>query len=140
YAVSVLATVLDTNLIDGAAVTRALREQAVLVILDNLDTLRSPLTPLEKGGKEENSDQAPLSKGGRGDQALLDIAKAWSEAGNSRVLLTTRAADLQHPDYPNQGSLKHISLPPLQGLSKEDALDYFQRLIKLPPEPQFGLP
>ena len=140
YAVSVLATVLDTNLIDGAAVTRALREQAVLVILDNLETLRSPLTPLEKGGKEENSDQAPLSKGGRGDQALLDIAKAWSEAGNSRVLLTTRAADLQHPDYPNQGSLKHISLPPLQGLSKEDALDYFQRLIKLPPEPQFGLP
>ena len=49
YAVSVLATVLDTNLIDGAAATRALREQAVLVILDNLETLRSPLTPLVKG-------------------------------------------------------------------------------------------
>jgi tetratricopeptide (TPR) repeat protein len=47
---------------------------------------------------------------------------------------------LQHRDYPYQGSLKHISLPPLQGLSKEDALDYFQRLIKLSPEPQFGLP
>ena len=151
YAVSVLATVLDTNLIDGAAATRALREQSVLVILDNLETLRSPLPPLVKGGKEdseqapfvsgkEDSEKASFSKGGRGDQALLDIAKAWSEAGNSRVLLTTRAADLQHPDYPNQGSLKHISLPPLQGLSKEDALDYFQRLIKLPPEPQFGLP
>jgi tetratricopeptide (TPR) repeat protein len=151
YAVSVLATVLDTNLIDGAAVTRALREQAVLVILDNLETLRSPLTPLVKGGKEEDSEQdpfvsgkedsekAPLSKGGRGDQALLDIAKEWSEAGNSRVLLTTRAADLQHPDYPNQGSLKHILLP-LRGLSEGDALDYFQSLIKLPPEPQFGLP
>ena len=48
YAVSVLATVLDTNLIDGAAATRALREQAVLVILDNLETLRSPLPPLVK--------------------------------------------------------------------------------------------
>ncbi|MEA5489404.1 MULTISPECIES: CHAT domain-containing protein [Pseudanabaena] len=159
YAVSVLATVLDTNLIDGAAATSALREQAVLVILDNLETLRSPLTPLVKGGKEEDSDQAPLSKGGRGDQslqslegtqaplskggrgdqALLDIAKEWSEAGNSRVLLTTRVADLQHPDYPNQGSLKHIPLP-LRGLSEGDALDYFQSLIKLPPEPQFGLP
>jgi tetratricopeptide (TPR) repeat protein len=138
YAVSVLATVLDTNLIDGAAATRALREQAVLVILDNLETLRSPLAPLVKGGKED-SEKAPLSKGGRGDQALLDIAKEWSEAGNSRVLLTTRAADLQHPDYPNQGSLKHIPLP-LRGLSEGDALDYFQSLIKLPPEPQFGLP
>ncbi|WP_271252703.1 CHAT domain-containing protein [Pseudanabaena sp. Chao 1811] len=140
YAVSVLATVLDTNLIDGAAATRALREQSVLVILDNLETIRSPLPPLVKGGKEEDSDQAPLSKGGRGDQALLDIAKEWSEAGNSRVLLTTRAADLQHSDYPNQGSLKHIALPPLGGLSKDDALDYFQSLIKLPPEPQFDLP
>jgi len=139
YAVSVLATVLDTNLIDGAAATRALREQAVLVILDNLETIRSPLAPLVKGGKEEDSEKAPLSKGGRGDQALLDIAKEWSEAGNSRVLLTTRAADLQHSDYPNQGSLKHIPLP-LRGLSEGDALDYFQSLIKLPPEPQFGLP
>ena len=139
YAVSVLATVLDTNLIDGAAATRALREQAVLVILDNLETIRSPLPPLVKGGKEEDSDQAPLSKGGRGDQALLDIAKEWSEAENSRVLLTTRAADLQHSDYPNQGSLRHIPLP-LRGLSEGDALDYFQSLIKLPPEPQFGLP
>jgi tetratricopeptide (TPR) repeat protein len=150
YAVSVLATVLDTNLIDGAAATRALREQAVLVILDNLETLRSPLTPLVKGGKEdsdqdpfvsgkEDSEKAPLSKGGRGDQAMLDIAKEWSEAGNSRVLLTTRAADLQHSDYSNQGSLKHIPLP-LRGLSEGDALDYFQSLIKLPPEPKFGLP
>jgi tetratricopeptide (TPR) repeat protein len=142
YAVSVLATVLDTNLIDGAAATRALREQAVLVILDNLETLQAPLF---KGKNSEQdlldlgSEQAPLFKGGRGDQALLDIAKVWSEAGNSRVLLTTRAADLQHPDYPNQGSLKHIPLP-LRGLSENDALDYFQSLVKLPPEPQFGLP
>jgi len=115
YAVSVLATVLDTNLIDGAAATRVLREQSVLVILDNLETIKTP-------------------------QALLDLAKSWSEAGSSRVLLTTRADDLQHPDYPNQGSLKHIALPPLGGLSEGDALDYFQSLIKLPPEPQFGLP
>ena len=114
YAVSVLATVLDTNLIDGAAATRALREQSVLVILDNLETIKTP-------------------------QALLDLAKSWSEVGNSRVLLTTRADDLQHPDYPNQGSLKHIALP-LRGLSEGDALDYFQSLIKLPPEPKFDLP
>ena len=150
YAVSMLATVLDTNLIDGAAATRALREKAVLVILDNLETLRSPLPPLVKRRKRgrknlllerENKirSKSPLSKRVRRDQVLLDLAKVWSEAGNSRVLLTTRAADLQHPDYPNQGSLKHIPLP-LRGLSEGDALDYFQSLIKLPPEPQFGLP
>ncbi len=98
----------------GGVATRALREQAVLVILDNLETIKTP-------------------------QALLDLAKSWSEAGNSRVLLTTRADDLQHPDYPNQGSLKHILLP-LRGLSENDALDYFQSLIKLPPEPKFELP
>ena len=55
------------------------------------------------------------------------------------MLLTTRAADLQHRDYPNQGSLKHIPLP-LRGLSEGDALDYFQSLIKLPPERKFELP
>ena len=86
YAVSVLAMVLDTNLIDGAAATRELAKQPVLVILDNLESLRSPL-------------------------ALLDIAKTWSETGNSRVLLTTRAADLEHPEYKNVGTLKHIALP-----------------------------
>ncbi len=46
---------------------------------------------------------------------------------------------MQHRDYPNLGSLKHIPLP-LRGLSEGDALDYFQSLIKLPPEPQYGLP
>jgi len=114
YAVSVLATVLDTNLIDGAAATRELGKQPVLVILDNLETLQAPL-------------------------ALLDLAKTWSEAGNSRVLLTTRADDLHHPDYQNVGTWKHIALP-LAGLAAHDALDYFQSLMKLPPEPRFPLP
>ncbi len=116
YAVSTLAKVLNTNFTNSEKVTDELKKQSVLVILDNLESLKG-------------SDLANL----------LTTAKEWSEAGNSRVLLTTRAADLQHPDYPNQGSLKHIPLP-LRGLSENDALDYFQSLVKLPPEPQFGLP
>jgi len=76
YAVSVLATVLETNLIDAAAVTRALADQSVLVILDNLESL----------------DTEQLV-------SLLDAAKEWSEARKSRVLLTTRTPDLHHPDY-----------------------------------------
>ncbi|TYQ30748.1 CHAT domain-containing protein [Pseudanabaena sp. UWO310] len=126
YAVSVLATVLETNLIDAAAVTRALADQSVLVILDNLESL----------------DAEQLV-------SLLDAAKEWSEAGESRVLLTTRTPDLHHPDYQVKDPdarrekpwlpHKHVSLQ-LEGLRPDDAVNYFQRLLKLPPAPRLDLP
>ncbi|MFM7192233.1 MAG: CHAT domain-containing protein, partial [Microcystaceae cyanobacterium] len=62
YAVSVLANVLETNLLDGAAATRELAKQPVLVILDNLETLQPPQT--------SDTLQSPLFKGGRGDKPL----------------------------------------------------------------------
>jgi tetratricopeptide (TPR) repeat protein len=116
WAVSTLATVLEQSLIDGAAATQALRKQATLLILDNLETL--PAETL---------------------QELLTVAKQWSEVGECRVLLTTRTPDFHHPDYPTQGSRKHISLP-LRGLGQEDALAYFQSLIKLTLAPKFDPP
>ncbi len=116
WAVSTLATVLDESLIDGAAATQALRKQATLLILDNLESL--PAEPLRE---------------------LLTVAKQWSEVGECRVLLTTRTPDFHHPDYPTEGSRKHISLS-LRGLGQEDALAYFQSLIKLPPVPKFDPP
>lgn len=121
YAVSVLATVLETNLIDAAAVTRALADQSVLVILDNLESL----------------DAEQLV-------SLLDAAKEWSEAGESRVLLTTRTPDLLHSDYPNYPIAigrrsRHVSLQ-LEGLQPDDAVKYFQSLLKLPPAPRLDLP
>ncbi|MBD2435856.1 CHAT domain-containing protein [Nostoc sp. FACHB-110] len=116
WAISTLATVLEESLIDGAAATQALRKQATLLILDNLETL--PPEPLRE---------------------LLTVAKHWSEVGECRVLLTTRTPDFHHPDYPTEGSRKHISLS-LRGLGQEDALAYFQSLIKLPPAPKFDPP
>ncbi|MBD2505761.1 CHAT domain-containing protein [Nostoc muscorum FACHB-395] len=116
WAVSTLATVLDESLIDGAAATQALRNQATLLILDNLETL--PAEPLRE---------------------QLTVAKQWSEVGECRVLLTTRTPDFHHPDYPTEGSRKHISLP-LRGLGQEDALAYFQSLIKLTLAPKFDPP
>lgn len=116
WAVSTLATVLDESLIDGAAATQALRKQATLLILDNLETL--PVETLRE---------------------LLTVAKQWSEVGECRVLLTTRTPDFHHPDYPTQGSRKHISLS-LRGLGQEDALAYFQSLIKLTLAPKFDPP
>ena len=73
YGVSVLATVLDCNLLDRAAATAELRDRrgAVLLILDNLEAL----------------EPEPLRE-------LLDAAKGWSEAGKTRVLLTTRQGSL----------------------------------------------
>ena len=115
-AVSTLGTVLAQSLLDAAAATEALRQQPTLLILDNLESLQPQ----------------PLRE-------LLDVAKQWSEVGNCRVLLTTRMPDFAHPDYATEGCLRHRSLP-LQGLAAEDALAYFQMLMKLPPAPQFELP
>ncbi|MCC5661657.1 tetratricopeptide repeat protein [Nostoc sp. XA010] len=116
WAVSTLGTVLEQSLIDGAAATQALRKQATLLILDNLEALQAE----------------PLGE-------LLTVAKQWSEVGECRVLLTTRTPDFHHPDYPTQGSRKHISLS-LRGLGQEDALAYFQSLIKLTLAPKFDPP
>lgn len=112
-AVSTLAMVLQQSFVEVAAATQALRQHSTtLLILDNLEALQPQ----------------PLRE-------LLDAAKQWSEIGNCRVLLTTRTPDFNHPDYATAGSLKHRSLE-LSGLGKEDAVAYFQSLMKLPPEPQ----
>jgi len=87
-----------------------------LLILDNLETLSTE----------------SLSE-------LLTVAKQWSEIGQCRVLLTTRTPDFHHPDYPTEGSFIHQALP-LSGLAPDDALAYFQRLLKLPPPPKLDLP
>jgi tetratricopeptide (TPR) repeat protein len=115
-AVSTLGTVVEQNLLDAAAATWALRAEPVLLILDNLESL----------GVE------PLRE-------LLDAAKGWSEAGNSRVLITTRRPELDHPAYPATGSNQHRYLA-LASLNPEDALEYFQKLMKLSPEPQVPPP
>ncbi len=64
-------------------------------------------------------------------------------------MLTTRAPDLRHPDYqvkaPNARREKpwlphkHIFLQ-LDGLQPDDAVNYFQSLLKLPPTPRLDLP
>ncbi len=115
-ACSTLATVLDSNVLDAEAATTALHHTPTLLILDNLEAL----------------DAAPLRE-------LLEAARAWSEAGASRVLCTTRTPDLQHPDYPIANSRRHRVLP-LAGLEAEEALRYVQALHELPPAPSVPPP
>jgi hypothetical protein len=99
---------------DTAAATKALRETPTLMILDNLESL----------------EPAALKE-------LLDAARDWSEAGGSRVLLTTRAPEFGHPAYRVEGTRVHRRIV-LEGLGRrdrpDDALDWFAELWKLPPE------
>lgn len=115
-AVSTLMTALGENLPDAAAAGAALARFSTLLILDNLESL-SGATRAE----------------------LLGAAAHWSRQGHSRVLITARPDDLSHPDFPAQGS-RHCRYLPLDGLAPPDALDWFQHLLRLPPEPVAPVP
>jgi tetratricopeptide (TPR) repeat protein len=112
--------VLEQSFVDAAAVTVALERQRTLLILDNLESLEAEAL-----------------------QELLTVAKEWSEVGATRLLLTTRNRNLNHSDYPVGRSLAHQRLL-LRGLGNEqdpeDAINYFQGLMKLSSEPKWELP
>ncbi|MBF0375450.1 MAG: CHAT domain-containing protein [Alphaproteobacteria bacterium] len=110
-AVSTMATVLNESLIDADAATRALAATPTLLILDNLESL----------------DREPLDK-------ILDAAVAWSDAGASRVLITTRSPDPRRADYPV--ALCTLARGrPLDGLAANDALAWFDTLMRLGEKP-----
>ncbi len=129
-AVANLGAVLEKNLVDAEAGEAALKQARTLVILDNLESL----APVKQG-----TGDARFHGNDTRLKDLLAAAKSWSEVGHTRVLTTTRMPDLNHPDYPNEGSLKHRVLL-LKGLDRGESLSYFQSLMKLPPAPLFDLP
>ena len=114
-AVSTIGAVLEESLTDAASATKELALAPTLVILDNLDNLEA----ISADGLRE----------------LLEAAVDWSEAGDSRVLLTSRIPDFGHPDYRIEGTRFHRRIS-LKGLGSaahpEDALDWFGELAKLP--------
>jgi len=78
----------------------ALQDVPTLLILDHLE--RIPPKPL---------------------QELLDAVKKWSELGETRVLLSTSATDLGHPDYPSDEYLR------LSGFTQKDALSTTEHFL-----------
>jgi len=99
FTVRKLASLLDKDLENAVA---ALEDVPTLLILDHLE--RIPPEPL---------------------QELLDAVKNWSEQGECRVLLTTSATDLAHPEYPKNEYLL------LSGLTKEDALSTLEHFLNV---------
>ncbi len=119
-AVSEVGSVLGESFPDAAAARGALAHTPTLVILDNLEALAAE----------------PLAE-------LLEAAVGWSAAGGSRLLLTTRQADLGHAAYRNEGTRVHRRIQ-LAGLgsrkSPNDALQWFGELMKLPPATRLPAP
>ncbi len=109
---STISAVLEQTFAGDGDVSEALKRTPTLLILNNLETI---------------SDQAL--------QELLTAASGWSQAGDSRVLLTSRRPDTGHPDYAVQGTFKHRRIK-LEGLGSasfpDDALDLFARINLLP--------
>ncbi|MCE7985972.1 MAG: CHAT domain-containing protein [Caldilinea sp. CFX5] len=114
-AISTIGATLGESLLDAAAVTTALAAAPTLLILDNLEAL--PPAPLRE---------------------LLDAAATWSTTGATRLLLTSRTPDFDHPAYRVEGTRHHRRLS-LSGLGSaaypDDALDWFGALYGLPPAP-----
>jgi len=129
-ALSTLATMLGENLADAEAARAALAKTPTLVILDNLESL----TPHPKSLSQRERDLPPSPSGrgvgGEGLLTLLDAAQTWSEAGHSRVLLTSRQPDFAHSGYPIAHSRAHWRLK-LDGLAEEDAWQYCHQLMAL---------
>uniref|UniRef100_UPI00405717C7 tetratricopeptide repeat protein n=1 Tax=Candidatus Electronema sp. TaxID=2698783 RepID=UPI00405717C7 len=110
-AVAEMRVVFKENLVDDQALQASLEQTPTLLILDNLESL------VGSGALAE----------------LLDAAAKWSEVGESRVLLTSRQPDFQHPAYPlaSKQDHRHIALP---GLREDDAVDWFDEMYRLLPE------
>ncbi len=117
WAVAELSVVLGQSFVDADAVKLGLQMQRTLMILDNLDSLQPEAL-----------------------QDLLTVASGWSEVGETRLLLTTRDKQLNHPDYP----IRRNEYLLLKGLGSEeypeDAINYFHGLMELPPKPTCDLP
>ncbi|CAK8721685.1 Tetratricopeptide repeat-containing protein [Candidatus Electrothrix laxa] len=112
WTVATMRAVFQENLSTDKKITESLERTPTLLILDNLESLD------ESGALAE----------------LLDAAALWSEAGESCVLLTSRQPDFQHPAYPLASKQEHRHIA-LQGLREDDAVDWFDALRSLPPEP-----
>lgn len=119
-AVTTLGTALGESLPEAHAAAALLQKIPTLLILDNLEALAPE----------------PLRE-------LLEAAVPWSQAGGSRVLLTTRRPEFGHAQYRVQGTLIHQRIQ-LVGLGSrqapDDALEWFAELSKLPPAPTLRPP
>lgn len=137
FAIKTLEKVFNQNLGDVETTTQALQKQPTLLILDNLESLEEmiPYSSRHAAEKEVTSDDSffPESENlDKGEilQQFLKVVKKWSEAGQTRVLITMRQPNFSHYESVMEGNLEHQSLS-LSGLTEQDAGLYFQQCLKL---------
>ena len=111
WAVTTLGSVVGQSLEDVAAANAVLQNQRILLILDNLEVYVT-----------EKQDTL---------QELLTVAQEWSLLGETRVLITTRPMALGHEAYQERDDNTDFRQFVLEGLGKEDALHYFEKLLVL---------
>jgi len=115
WAVTTLGSVVEQSLVDVAAANAVLQNQRILLILDNLEVYVT-----------ERQDTL---------QELLTVAHQWSLLGETRVLITTRPVVLGHEAYQVGDENADFRQLVLEGLDKEDALHYFEKLLVLSDNP-----
>ena len=113
-AVGTIGAMLGESLLDAAVLTEALNRTPTLVILDGLEALDSEIL-----------------------HELLSAAAAWSEAGRSRVLITTRSRNLHHPGYRRR--MPSIAISSCEALPLTMP-SMSEKLMRLPAEPRAPLP
>ena len=92
------------------AITQSLKENPTLIVFDNFESTLP-------GGN------APMQE----LQALLDAAAKWFGEGHSRLLITTRNAEIPHPAFtPSQNCLRKE----LEGLESSDALELAASILE----------
>jgi hypothetical protein len=106
-------SVVEQSLVNKKAVNDVFENHRILLILDNLEVYVT-----------EKKDTL---------QELLTEAHHWSLLGETRVLITTRPVNLGHEAY--QKDSENFRQLKLEGLGKEDALDYFEQLLILSDNP-----
>jgi tetratricopeptide (TPR) repeat protein len=129
FAVSTIGASLQVSLVDAQAAFNELAKQATLVILDQVETLRS----LRLGADElDETTESSRAEARAPFEILLDTAAQWSNnSPNIRILVTTRLSDVAHPAY--------VHTLPLKGFAPTDALAWFDALQRTAPRVA-GLP
>lgn len=155
--ISTISSVLNKQLLNVDAVTKALKRIPTLLIFDNVDLLASQVIATPAPANNINQESVPQpenklftqenlkgikNKSSQVDKAtelaevkamdtlskLLKAAKKWSEAGQTRLIIISQQP-IQHLGFANRRGMRHYAMS-LNGLDADSALEHFDSLMR----------